>query len=928
MPRPARVVFILLLVFVLLLPSARARFAHDTGDRYVAAGWTDGEDASEGGGFGPWRLGGSGHRIATSLDAGGGANLGQSFGFGGTASGYARRAFVGGGLQDGETFSISLVVNFRAGFKGVSLNAGDTDVLALTVSGDDYTLDGAPLAGRPGATGDWSYAPDTVLALRATRRGEDLYVAVARTGGNTAAFATILPGLGAAPTGFGVYSFTSSPAPEDGIYFNHPTLSSGLITGLATDAARHDPGRPVALEVGLHNDTATPRDVSLSLYPRALGAPAGPDQSRLVTVPAHTTVQVPFVWSPPLADYRGYLLEVWARTPAGEILDFRATAADVSTNWTRFPRYGYLTKLHPSDNPSAIVDWLNKHHINGIQFYDWMDEHHRPHTASPEWREIARNTVSGATLRAATSAARERGMVSMAYNLMNGAYDNYWMDGSGVQLAWGLYANDGQPRSLLNQDHHPVPESWESARIYLFNPASLDWQNHLFTQMDAALADFGFDGWHIDTLGNRGDLLTWEGDPVTLDQTYAGFVAHASDQLQAPLLMNIVGDYGRVTVPVSDDLDFIYNELWHETDTDDYHDLKQLTESYWSQSGGKAVVYAAYMNLERARTHPGTFFNPHSVLLMDATVFASGASHLELGDYGRMLSDPYFPSTALHLSAPLATALEDYYHFATAYQTLLRGGATPVDYGVGLGGAAHSYLGEAGKVWTFARRADGRGVLHFINLVSATSTRWRDTHATCPPPIPLRALSVRVYHGGDLRPGAMLWWASPDHDHGKAHALNYTSGGSGAEAYIDLVLPRLDYWSMLWFDRETPGELWQRQALGDAAFTSAAAPTADPDGDGLPNLLERALGTDPLRPAATHATKLLATPEGLRFRHPRAKSAANLTVQVQTTTDLATGLWSDVLAIPPVIADDGHVEQHEYLFPPAPRRFFRLQVSP
>ena len=56
----------------------------------------------------------------------------------------------------------------------------------------------------------------------------------------------------------------------------------------------------------------------------------------------------------------------------GQIKDYRMTAIDVSSDWNRFPRYGYITKLdYRSDEEIATtLNRLKKHHINGLFYYD------------------------------------------------------------------------------------------------------------------------------------------------------------------------------------------------------------------------------------------------------------------------------------------------------------------------------------------------------------------------------------------------------------------------------------------------------------------------------------------------------------------------------------------------------------------------------
>ena len=57
-------------------------------------------------------------------------------------------------------------------------------------------------------------------------------------------------------------------------------------------------------------------------------------------------------------------------------------------------------------------------------------------------------------------------------------------------------------------------------------------------------------------------------------------------------------------------------------------------------------MFAAYLQRQdKKKAEPQTnYFNPPSVLLADATIFAAGAGHIELGDGSRMLSSEYFPA--------------------------------------------------------------------------------------------------------------------------------------------------------------------------------------------------------------------------------------------------------------------------------------------
>ncbi len=86
--------------------------------------------------------------------------------------------------------------------------------------------------------------------------------------------------------------------------------------------------------------------------------------------------------------------------------------------------------------------------------------------------------------------------------------------------------------------------------------------------------------------------------------------------------------------------------------------------------------------------------------------------------------------------------------------------------------------------------------------------------------------------------------------------------------------------------------LWQQRYFGSQAGSASAAPKADFDHDGLPNVLEYALGTNP--------TKSQSTPYTLSEQNSRLKIAftrvlnpdPNLVIQVSASSTLATGSWT------------------------------------
>lgn len=604
---------------------------------------------------------------------------------------------------------------------------------------------------------------------------------------------------------------TGAWSEDDRIQVNYRLTSPGTawlygqeqgpyIQNVSTDKGRYNPGDSVTVSVDVLNASAAPLNGTLTLNFYHLSNSAAPSQSQSIGLSRGGIRRYNFAWTPPTTDYRGYLIDVVLTDAQGREIGRSATAVDVSSDWSKFPRYGFMT-FYPEQNPRAasyLIERLNDFHLNGIQFYDWKYKHHVPlagTTTAPanSWQDVSNRTNFKVAVNSQISAAKSRNMKAMSYNLAFGAWPGYGEDGSGVDYKWGLWkSNNG-----TNQDYHPLPITWQVDRIYLFNPADTGWQNYINRRQADVYSVYPFDGWHVDQLGDRGTVYDWYGNPVDLANSYDDFLNAV--KLAAPdkeVVFNSVAQFGQQQAAASQ-ADLLYAELWPATQPT-YNDIRLAVEQNLALGNGRGNVIAAYMNYARAQSFtnsaPG-FFNNHSPRLTNATLFASGGSHIELGEGTNMLSNEYFPKLYLRMTSDLHNATRRYYDFLAAYENLLRDGVSPASRQVAVSGVTVSTDAAPGTVWSIVRQKAGYDIVHLINLLSNTSNQWRDDNADYPAPAVQTNKVVRYYYGtGTIQ---KVWVATPDLSMGLPQTLAYSTGTDAGGNYVELTLPRLEYWDML-----------------------------------------------------------------------------------------------------------------------------------
>lgn len=496
-----------------------------------------------------------------------------------------------------------------------------------------------------------------------------------------------------------------------------------------------------------------------------------------------------FTWNPPLDDFKGYMVEMYTVARDNEPEKILATIGiDVSSDWTKFPRYGFLSKFPEMNDAqvSEVIEKLNRHRINGIQFYDWHYKHHQPLAGTPEnptpvYRDIINREIYFQTVKKYITAGHEHNIKAMFYNLVYGALKDAAVNG--VEEQWYIYTDP----THSTKDKHPLSAPFISD-IFVTDPSNDEWYAYLIHEHSKVYQALPFDGFHMDQLGDRGMRYRYDGSIVDLSNTFGEFInAVAAAEPGKDNVMNAVNQYGQPAISNAA-VDFLYTEVWSPNDT--YTDLANIIQQNYDLSNGEMnSVLAAYVNYDLAN-NPGHFNTP-SVLMLDAVIFAFGGAHLELGEH--MLGKEYFPNSNLAMRDDLKRILIYYYDFLVAYQNLLRdGGAFNAPALVSADNRIQltNWPAQSGKVAVVGKEVGNNQVIQLLNFTNAKTMQWRDNNGVQPAPVSVEQLQFRFT---PTKPVARVWFASPDFSNGASREIDFTSAGN----QISFSVPGLQYWSMI-----------------------------------------------------------------------------------------------------------------------------------
>ncbi len=380
-----------------------------------------------------------------------------------------------------------------------------------------------------------------------------------------------------------------------------PATGSLSITNFHPDKARFAPGEPVNLTVTLENGEIEPFSGLVRLQLRHLDGEVLAEERQVTVGPGETTTET-FTIDPPDTDFTGYLAT--ATAGGGEPV---STGVDVSSTAVRYPRYGYISEFTEAARDletDSLRQLAREYHLNMFQFYDWFWRHEKliqfenGEIVSP-WIDIFGRPNSWPVILDLVETAHEVNSLAMSYVMAYAAREGYgerWP----ISPLWGLFA------SPAVDDQLDISFEFGTSRpsLYLFNPAHPGWMDWLIPQYLQAIELGGFDGVHIDQFGPRYDVFGGDGQPVDLPNAFGVFLDNVKERLvafdpeNAACTFNLVdGEVNGWAVPEvagRQNCDFLYSEVWFETNT--YDELLGYIEYLRSFPGSRPVVLAAYSN--------------------------------------------------------------------------------------------------------------------------------------------------------------------------------------------------------------------------------------------------------------------------------------------------------------------------------------------
>ena len=543
-------------------------------------------------------------------------------------------------------------------------------------------------------------------------------------------------------------------------------------TSLSLDKSFYLPGELVHVSLEIDSKVEDQLPVHLNFIIRHLNDLVNEIDKNITLSKGIQVIDI--TYKPPEESPRGYGIDLCIKSSDNLILACDSISFDVLEHWTQSPRYGFLTDFFPERSDySETMDFLTRFHINGIQFYDWMFRHDNFLTEHDPYLDPLGRQLSLETVKNLISAAHISNIDTMAYTAIYAASIPFYNQ----HPEWALYKADKTPYYL-----------GDNFLVYMDPRPNSPWIIYLLDQFLKILEETDFNGIHLDQYGDPKEAYDYQGNRFNLDRPLAETINATkslvlSKRPNGAVVFNAVTNWPIETVAPSN-ADIVYIEVWPPYRW--FGDLHNLIREAQSIVEKKPVVLAAYLDPSFE----------HNVRLVDAVIFASGGSHIELGEIEGMLSEAYFPRYKV-MSPDLLSAIRRYYDFSVRYQDVIgpraKDSTKSYLHKIEVGDVSVSPSLSNNKVWPIVRESKDFTAISLINLLGIESPEWTDLISN--PPTPLGETTVRIKEiDHDIK---RIWFSTPDSEDLYPQDLVYEINEEEGSRIIAFKIPGLQYWDLI-----------------------------------------------------------------------------------------------------------------------------------
>ena len=364
--------------------------------------------------------------------------------------------------------------------------------------------------------------------------------------------------------------------------------ADSTVTRVWTENARYTPGEQAVVNAQISGGTSA----------RFRLVHLGAEVQRSGELLADSSGRVQWTVTLPHQDYRGYTVEVDSGQATGE------TAIDVSSDNSRFTRFGFLDSygesLTSAEQRQVVDELVQDYHINAFQFSDWMWRHEAPIRrdaqggVATQWAAWNGDVIASSTVRGLVDAVHARNAQAFPYSMSYAALHGF--ESNGVDADWALkYRQDDGNGPIWKFE---MLTRREDSTLWIMNPQNEHWRKHVVGQYVDQINTMGFDGTHIDQLGNwggapDGGMDDLRNQAVDIPKGFSDLIDETVNATGRFVGMNAVDGFGADRM-ASGQSDYLYTEMW--ADHERYSDIQSYLQSQRELSGNKPAVVAAYMN--------------------------------------------------------------------------------------------------------------------------------------------------------------------------------------------------------------------------------------------------------------------------------------------------------------------------------------------